>query len=155
MLKNVEIFIDGSSIGNPGPGGFGAILRDKYHEQEISAGYILTTNNRMELMAAIIAIELLKSPSKVEIITDSQYVLKGMTHWIYNWKKQGWRTSDKKVVKNIDLWQRLDLDIKSHGCCIGWHWVKGHMYHEENNRCDVLARSAAKNPTYCDTGYKP
>ncbi|HAI07066.1 MAG TPA: ribonuclease HI, partial [Pantoea sp.] len=109
MRKQVEIFTDGSCLGNPGPGGYGAILRYGQHEKTFSAGYHLTTNNRMELMAAIVSLEALKQPCDVVLSTDSQYVRQGITSWIHNWKKRGWKTADKKPVKNVDLWQRLDL----------------------------------------------
>lgn len=153
MTKQVEIFTDGSCLGNPGPGGFGAILRYKQHEKEFSAGFRLTTNNRMELMAAIVALEALTSPCEVTLSTDSQYVRQGITSWIHNWKKRGWKTADKKPVKNVDLWQRLDAAIQGHK--LNWMWVKGHAGHPENERCDVLARDAAGNPTLDDVGYKP
>ncbi|MEY4475919.1 MAG: hypothetical protein RL248_1686 [Pseudomonadota bacterium] len=153
MTKQVAIFTDGSCLGNPGPGGYCAILRYKQHEKTFSAGYRLTTNNRMELMAAIVALEALTSPCKVTISTDSQYVRQGITQWIHNWKKRGWKTSDRKLVRNIDLWQRLDLAIQDHA--IQWEWVKGHAGHPENERCDELARLAANSPTQDDIGYSP
>ncbi|GAB2934645.1 hypothetical protein GCM10011328_00060 [Hafnia psychrotolerans] len=153
MTKQVEIFTDGSCLGNPGPGGFGAILRYKQHEKEFSAGFRLTTNNRMEMMAAIVALEALSSPCEVTLSTDSQYVRQGITSWIHNWKKRGWKTADKKPVKNVDLWQRLDAAIQGH--TLNWMWVKGHAGHPENERCDVLAKEAAGNPTLDDLGYKP
>ncbi|EHM46225.1 ribonuclease HI [Hafnia alvei ATCC 51873] len=153
MLKQVEIFTDGSCLGNPGPGGYGAILRYKQHEKTLSAGYYLTTNNRMELMAAIVALETLKDPCSVILCSDSQYVRQGITQWIHNWKKRGWKTADKKPVKNVDLWQRLDLAIQPHK--IEWVWIKGHAGHIENERCDELARAAAGSPDRDDTGYQP
>ncbi|WP_167372039.1 MULTISPECIES: ribonuclease HI [Lonsdalea] len=152
MRKQVEIFTDGSCLGNPGPGGYGAVLRYKQHEKELSAGYRLTTNNRMELMAAIVSLESLTTPCDVTLSTDSQYVRQGITSWIHNWKKRGWKTADKKPVKNVDLWQRLDLAIHHH--TIQWEWVKGHAGHPENERCDQLAREAAGAPTQDDVGYK-
>ncbi|MFP1753625.1 ribonuclease HI [Lonsdalea quercina] len=152
MRKQVEIFTDGSCLGNPGPGGYGAVLRYKQHEKELSAGYRLTTNNRMELMAAIVSLESLTTPCDVTLSTDSQYVRQGITNWIHNWKKRGWKTADKKPVKNVDLWQRLDSAIHSH--TIQWEWVKGHAGHPENERCDQLAREAAGAPTLDDVGYK-
>ncbi|XBS68951.1 ribonuclease HI [Acerihabitans sp. KWT182] len=152
MQKQVEIFTDGSCLGNPGPGGYGAILRYKEHEKTFSAGYRLTTNNRMELMAAIVALEALKDSCEVVISTDSQYVRQGITQWIHNWKKRGWQTAEKKPVKNVDLWQRLDLAIQNH--VLRWDWVKGHAGHPENERCDELARGAALNPAFEDTGYR-
>ncbi|WP_159564999.1 ribonuclease HI [Budvicia diplopodorum] len=153
MQKQVEIFTDGSCLGNPGPGGYGAILRYKQHEKTLSAGYFLTTNNRMELLAAITALESLTSACNVILSTDSQYVRQGIMSWIHNWKKRGWKTTDKKPVKNVDLWLRLDEAITRHN--IDWQWVKGHSGHEENERCDQLARSAAEKPTLKDEGYKP
>lgn len=153
MTKQVEIFTDGSCLGNPGPGGYGVVLRYKQHEKTLSGGYRLTTNNRMELMAAIAALETLTTPCTVTLSTDSQYVRQGITRWIHNWKLKGWKTADKKPVKNIDLWQRLDTAIQHH--TLQWEWVKGHAGHPENERCDELARQAASNPTQDDTGYKP
>ncbi|MBW7982175.1 ribonuclease HI [Enterobacillus tribolii] len=153
MQKQVEIFTDGSCLGNPGPGGYAAILRYKQHEKTMSAGYRLTTNNRMEMMAAIVALEALKSPCRVTLCSDSQYVRQGITQWIHNWKKRGWKTADKKPVKNVDLWQRLDEAIRPHD--INWVWIKGHAGHPENERCDELARAAAGSPTREDTGYQP
>ncbi|CBY28381.1 TPA: ribonuclease HI [Yersinia enterocolitica] len=153
MTKQVEIFTDGSCLGNPGPGGYGAILRYKQHEKTFSAGYFLTTNNRMELMAAIVALEALTSPCEVTLSTDSQYVRQGITQWIHNWKKRDWKTTDRKPVRNVDLWQRLDLAIQTHQ--IQWEWVKGHAGHPENERCDELARESANSPTMEDTGYIP
>lgn len=153
MQKQVEIFTDGSCLGNPGPGGYGAILRYCQHEKVFSAGYRLTTNNRMELMAAIVALEALQEPCKVTLSTDSQYVRQGITSWIHNWKKRGWKTASKAPVKNIDLWQRLDSALSQHQ--IDWQWVKGHAGHPENERCDELARNAAGNPILDDSGYQP
>ncbi|MGK2959907.1 MAG: ribonuclease HI [Candidatus Malihini olakiniferum] len=153
MTKQVEIFTDGSCLGNPGSGGYGAVLRYKQHEKILSWGYRLTTNNRMELMAVIAALEMLTTHCTVTISTDSQYVRQGITHWIHNWKLKGWKTADKKPVKNIDLWQRLDADIQRH--TLHWEWVKGHAGHPENKKCDELARQAASRPTRDDTGYQP
>jgi ribonuclease HI len=138
--KVVEIYTDGACSGNPGPGGWGAILRYGATEKELSGGESPTTNNRMEMMAAIIALESLKRPSEVALYTDSQYVMKGVTQWMPGWKKNGWRTADKKPVKNSDLWQRLDHATKPHQ--ISWNWVKGHAGHVENERADALARGA-------------
>jgi len=152
MLKQVEIFTDGSCLGNPGPGGYGAIMRYKQHEKSFSEGFYLTTNNRMELMAAIVALEALTAPCQVVLSTDSQYVRQGITSWIHNWKKRGWKTSDKKDVKNVDLWKRLDAAIAEHQ--VQWEWVKGHAGHPENERCDQLARSGAEAPSQADVGYK-
>ena len=155
----VTLYTDGAARGNPdGPGGYGAVLQfvDKegmLHEKELSAGYVKTTNNRMEMMAAIVALEALKEQCEVILSTDSQYVRQGITQWIHNWKKRGWKTADKKPVKNVDLWQRLDAALGQHQ--IKWEWVKGHAGHPENERCDELARAAASSPTQSDTGYQP
>lgn len=153
MIKQVEIFTDGSCLGNPGPGGYGTVLRYKQHEKELNGGYLMTTNNRMELLAAIMGLASLKQPCSVDLTTDSQYVRQGITQWIHNWKKRGWQTADKKPVKNADLWQQLDQETQRHQ--VQWHWVKGHAGHPENERCDVLARTGAENPTQADTGYQP
>ncbi|XNM69850.1 ribonuclease HI [Escherichia coli] len=153
MLKQVQIFTNGSSLGNPGPGGYGAILRYQQQRKTFSEGYRRTTNNRMEMMAAIVALEALKEPCTVVLSTDSQYVRQGITQWIHNWKKRGWKTADKKPVKNVDLWKRLDTALGKHE--IRWEWVKGHAGHPENERCDQLARTAANSPTYDDVGYQP
>jgi len=153
ISKQVEIFTDGSCLGNPGPGGYGAILRYKQHEKELNTGYFLTTNNRMELLAAIVALESLKQSCTVSLSSDSQYLKQGITIWIHNWKKRGWKTTDRKPVKNVDLWQRLDDLVRFHK--IDWIWVKGHAGHPENERCDVLARTAAESPTQEDAGYQP
>jgi ribonuclease HI len=136
----VVIYTDGACSGNPGPGGWGAILTYGEKCKEISGGEALTTNNRMELMAAISALDALKKPSRVELHTDSQYVMKGITQWIHGWKKNGWKTADKKPVKNAELWQRLDDARRVHD--IDWRWVKGHAGHAENERADELARLA-------------
>ena len=137
MAETVEIFTDGACRGNPGPGGWGAVLRYKGTEKTLHGGEALTTNNRMELMAAIAALEALKRPSKVMLTTDSQYVKKGITEWMKDWKRRGWKTADRKPVKNIDLWQRLDEVVAKHQ--VKWHWVRGHTGHEENERADALA----------------
>ncbi|MEJ2762878.1 ribonuclease HI [Photobacterium sp. MCCC 1A19761] len=152
MTKQVEIFTDGSCLGNPGPGGYGTVLRYKQHEKELSEGFFLTTNNRMELLAAIVGLASLRESCQVDLTTDSQYVRQGITQWIHNWKKRGWKTADKKPVKNADLWQRLDSETQRHQ--VSWHWVKGHAGHPENERCDELARTAAESPTQDDTGYQ-
>ncbi len=152
MLKQVVIFADGSCLGNPGHGGYGAIVRYKQVEKIFSMGYYFTTNNRMELMAAIVPLEALTEPCKVIINTDSQYVYQGIIHWICNWKQCNWKSTNNQLVKNIDLWQRLDLAIQRH--IIIWEWIKGHAGHVENERCDVLARNAAKTPTQEDVGYQ-
>ncbi|PHM69147.1 ribonuclease HI [Xenorhabdus kozodoii] len=151
MNKQVEIFTDGSCLGNPGPGGYGVLLRYQQREKTLSGGYFRTTNNRMELMAAIIGLESLKRPCTVILTTDSQYVRQGITQWIHNWKKRGWKKADKSPVVNIDLWQRLDNAISLHD--IDWRWVKGHAGHRENEQCDELARTAANHPTQADNGY--
>lgn len=153
MSDKVEIFTDGSCLGNPGPGGYGALLRYKGHEKALSEGFFLTTNNRMELLAAIVALETLKRPCDIVLTTDSQYVRQGITQWIHNWKRRGWRKADKSPVVNVDLWQRLDAAITRHQ--IDWQWVKGHAGHPENERCDELARAAAESPSQNDTGYQP
>ena len=136
----VKIWTDGACSGNPGPGGWGAILVYGDTTRELSGGETLTTNNRMELMAAIQALEALKRPCTVLMTTDSQYVKGGIMSWMHGWKKNGWRTADKKPVKNVDLWQRLDLAAKTHK--ITWAWVKGHAGDIMNERCDELARMA-------------
>ena len=137
-LPQVEIFTDGACKGNPGPGGWGAVLRFGETEKEISGGETLTTNNRMEMMAAIQALETLKRPVHAKLHTDSQYLRDGITQWLPRWKKNGWRTADKKPVKNIDLWQRLDAALAHH--TVHWHWVRGHAGHDLNERADELAR---------------
>lgn len=136
----VEIFTDGACSGNPGPGGWGALLRFGATEKELSGGADATTNNRMELMAAIAALEALKRPSDVILTTDSVYVRDGVTKWLRNWKRNGWKTAAKKPVKNVDLWQRLDEAQAPHS--VDWRWIKGHAGHAENERCDELARNA-------------
>jgi ribonuclease HI len=136
----VEIFTDGACSGNPGPGGWAAILRYGEREKEIAGGAAATTNNRMELTAAIEALGALKRPCRVRLYTDSQYVRDGITRWLPQWKTRGWRTADKKPVKNADLWQRLDAAAAPHE--IGWIWVRGHAGHPENERADALARAA-------------
>lgn len=133
----VEIWSDGACRGNPGPGGWGVLLRSNGAQKELYGGEADTTNNRMELMAAIRALEALKRPSRVKLTTDSLYVMKGITTWIHDWKKKGWRTADKKPVKNEDLWRQLDALAAKHE--VEWHWVKGHAGHPENERADELA----------------
>ncbi len=140
--KRVEIFTDGACSGNPGPGGWGAVLRYGSVEKELSGAEPETTNNRMELMAAIAALEALKEPCEVHLTTDSEYLRKGITEWIHGWKRNGWRTSGRKPVKNADLWQRLEDAAARHD--VHWHWVKGHAGHEENERADALAREAIR-----------
>ena len=133
----VEIYSDGACRGNPGPGGWGALLRANGAEKELYGGEAATTNNRMELMAAIRALEALKRPSRVKLYTDSIYVMKGISQWIHDWKKRGWKTADKKPVKNEDLWRQLEAVAGKHE--VEWHWVKGHAGHPENERADALA----------------
>ena len=137
MNQLVEIFTDGACRGNPGPGGWAALLRLGEHEKLLSGADAHTTNNRMELMAAIEGLMALKRSSRVQLTTDSQYVRQGITQWIHNWKRNGWKTSQKKPVVNQDLWQRLDEALKDHQ--VEWHWVKGHSGHVENERVDALA----------------
>jgi ribonuclease HI len=141
-ITSVVVYTDGACSGNPGPGGWGAILMSGGHRKEISGGEADTTNNRMELSAAIGALEALKRPSKVALHTDSNYLKDGITKWIHGWKRNGWKTADKKPVKNEDLWKRLEIALKGH--TIEWHWVKGHAGHPENERADELARMAIK-----------
>jgi ribonuclease HI len=135
---HVKIHTDGACSGNPGPGGWGAILAWNDHERELKGGEPHTTNNRMELMAAIAALEALKRPCTVDLYTDSQYLRSGITTWILSWKRNGWRTAERKPVKNVDLWQRLDGLLAQHD--VHWHWVKGHSGHDLNERADRLAR---------------
>jgi ribonuclease HI len=139
-VQVVEIFTDGACSGNPGPGGWAALLRYKGVEKELSGGEPRTTNNRMEMIAAIKALEALTKPSKVRITTDSQYLMKGITEWIHNWKKRGWINSQKQPVKNAELWKRLDSVASRH--TVEWHWVRGHNNHVENELVDTLARKA-------------
>lgn len=136
------MYSDGSCLHNPGPGGYGVILRYRGHEKELTAGYKLTTNNRMELRAVIAGLQQLKEPCRVTVCTDSQYVKNGITSWIKSWKRNGWRTSTKAPVKNQDLWQLLDQECLRHE--VSWTWVKGHAGHPEHERCDALARTAAQ-----------
>jgi ribonuclease HI len=137
-MKTVEAFTDGACSGNPGPGGWGAILRHNGREKELFGGKALTTNNQMELMAAIEALNALKEPCHVILTTDSTYVRDGIKQWIAGWKRNGWRTADKKPVKNMELWQTLDSARERHE--VDWRWVKGHAGHAENERADELAR---------------
>jgi ribonuclease HI len=139
-LPHVVIHTDGACSGNPGPGGWGAILEFADKKRELKGGEPHTTNNRMELMAAIRALETLKRPCPVDLHTDSQYLRNGIMSWIATWKRNGWRTSDKKPVKNVDLWKRLDAALGSHE--LRWHWLRGHAGHDMNERADVLAREA-------------
>ena len=140
-LPKVEIFTDGACRGNPGPGGWAALIRMGARERELSGGEPLTTNNRMELLAAIECLKALKRPCRVRLTTDSNYVRDGITKWIHGWLRNGWRTADKKPVKNADLWQALLESAEPHR--IEWHWVKGHSGHAENDRVDELACAAA------------
>jgi len=133
----VEVFTDGACKGNPGPGGWGALLRCGSAEKELCGGERATTNNRMELMGVIMALEALKRPAQVRITTDSQYVKRGITEWMAGWKRNGWRTASRAPVKNRDLWERLDQALAGHR--VSWHWVKGHAGHSENERADRLA----------------
>jgi len=138
MSDTVELFTDGACSGNPGPGGWGAILRFKGVEKELKGGEAQTTNNRMEMMAVIQGLSALTRPCEVDVYTDSEYVKKGMTEWLRGWKARGWKTADKKPVKNDDLWQMLDQISSRH--TVHWHWVRGHAGHPENERADQLAR---------------
>ena len=138
-MAKVEIFTDGACSGNPGPGGWGAILRYGGHEKEMNGGEKETTNNRMEMTAVIESLAALKKPCHVDLYTDSVYVKDGVTKWLQGWKDNNWRTAAKKTVKNQDLWERIDSEIQRH--TITWHWIKGHAGHPENERADVLARN--------------
>ena len=141
-MHRIEIFTDGACSGNPGAGGWGAILRCKNTEKELSGGEAQTTNNRMELTAVIEALKALKAPCDITLYTDSRYVMDGVTSWLANWKSNGWKTANKKApVKNVELWQKLDELTSKHE--IRWVWVKGHAGHPENERCDELARTEA------------
>lgn len=148
MLKKIEIFTDGSCLGNPGPGGYAAILKYKQTEKILSQGFFKTTNNRMELLAAIVALEQLKQACQIDLYSDSQYLKNGISNWIHGWKKNNWKTANKKPVKNIDLWMRLDNLVQIHK--INWLWVKGHSGHIENERCDIIAKTEAEAPTVED-----
>jgi len=138
--KVIHIYTDGACKGNPGPGGWGALLRFGSQEKELFGGEAATTNNRMELMAVISALEALKRPCSVDLHTDSQYLRNGVMSWIGTWKRNGWRTADKKPVKNVDLWQRLEAALAPHQ--VRWHWLRGHAGHVMNERADALAREA-------------
>ncbi|MBV9575568.1 MAG: ribonuclease HI [Gammaproteobacteria bacterium] len=139
-MKHVNIYTDGACRGNPGPGGWGVLLRYGHHEKILSGAEIATTNNRMELTAAIQALLALNGPCKVELYTDSQYVKKGMTEWLIGWKQRNWRKADKQLVKNADLWQALEQEANKHQ--ITWHWIKGHSGHPENDLVDSIANVA-------------
>jgi ribonuclease HI len=141
-MKKVVVHSDGGCHGNPGPGGWGAILSCGSHKRELSGGEMATTNNRMEITAAIEALLALKEPCEVDFFTDSEYVKNGVTQWISLWKKNGWRTKERKSVKNADLWQKLDAVATTH--IVHWNWLKGHNGHPENERCDQLANAAVK-----------
>lgn len=136
-MKKIEMFTDGACKGNPGPGGWGVVLRYNGNEKSLHGGESHTTNNRMELMAAIMGLESLTESCEVALTTDSQYVKNGINDWIKNWKKRGWKTANKQPVKNVDLWQRLDAAVMSHK--VEWHWVRGHTGHRENEMADTLA----------------
>jgi len=141
-MKSVKIYTDGACAGNPGPGGWAAILVAGERERELSGYEPATTNNRMELQAAIEGLNALTEPCQVDLSTDSQYVKNGMTDWLPRWKRNGWRTADKKPVKNVDLWQALEAAVARHK--VHWHWVRGHDGHPENERCDALANEAIR-----------
>lgn len=152
LRPNVTIYTDGACSGNPGPGGYGAILVSGSRRKEISRGYTRTTNQRMELMAVIAALEQLKRPSDVKVYTDSTYVRQGITTWIHQWRRRGWKTAAKKPVKNRDLWERLSALTEKHS--VEWEWVKGHAGHPENERCDQLATGAIRSENLLqDTGF--
>ena len=149
----VEIHTDGGCSGNPGPGGWGAVLRWRGHERELSGFEPLTTNNRMELMAAIVALESLKRPMRVRLVTDSTYLRKGITEWLRAWRARGWKTADKKPVKNVDLWQRLEAATDAHS--IDWAWTRGHAGDRLNERADELASQAIKDGVAAVNGVAP
>ncbi|MEH6648468.1 MAG: ribonuclease HI [Motiliproteus sp.] len=152
-LKQLKIYTDGSCLGNPGPGGYGALLIYKDHRKEISQGFKLTTNNRMELLGAIEALATLNERCEVILTTDSQYVRQGITQWIHGWKRKGWKTASRQPVKNVDLWQRLDALAQQQN--VEWRWVKGHSGHPENERVDDLAREAAESQERLeDSGFQ-
>jgi ribonuclease HI len=140
MSQVVEIYTDGACRGNPGPGGWAAVLSAGGREKELTGAQSLTTNNRMEMQAVIAALQALKRPAEVRLYTDSQYVRRGVLEWLAQWKARGWKTADRKPVKNVDLWQRLDAAIARH--TVHWHWVRGHSGHDLNERADELAREA-------------
>jgi len=150
-LKQLHIYTDGSCLGNPGPGGYGVVMKYKRQQKELSAGFKLTTNNGMELLAPIIALESLFDSCNIILISDSQYMRKGITEWIHGWKRKNWITSANEPVKNVDLWKRLDTVSQKHK--IDWRWVKGHSGQIENERCDELARIAAMGTDLQDDVY--
>jgi ribonuclease HI len=139
-MDEIELFTDGACSGNPGPGGWGAILRFKKVEKELSGGELESTNNRMEMMAVIAGLEAMTRPCQVKVVTDSQYVMKGFMEWLPDWKKRNWKTAAKKPVKNVDLWQRMEKAAEIHE--LTWEWVRGHEGHPENERADALAVAA-------------
>ncbi|MBZ5600696.1 MAG: ribonuclease HI [Acidobacteriia bacterium] len=143
MMKRVQLITDGACLGNPGPGGWASILRYNGHTREMFGSAPQTTNNRMELTAAIEGLRALKEPCEVEVVTDSEYLKNGITQWIHGWKRNGWKTSAKKPVVNQDLWMELDELVSKHR--MQWTWTKGHADHEDNNRCDELATRAARD----------
>lgn len=155
-MKEVHIFTDGSSRGNPGPGGYGTIVRYGVHTRELAQGFVKTTNNRMEILSAIAGLEILKEPCRVIIHSDSRYLVDAQSKgWIESWKARGWRKADKSAVKNVDLWMRLERAAAPHR--IDWLWVKGHDGHDENERCDSLATEAAdgkRGALLVDEGFK-
>jgi len=155
-MKDVQIYTDGSSRGNPGPGGYGTVVVYGPHRRELSGGFRRTTNNRMEILAAIAGLEALKVPCRVTVYSDSRYLVDAQGKgWIQGWKKRGWRKPDKSPVKNVDLWQRLEAAAAGHE--IEWRWVKGHDGHEMNERCDALATAAAdgqSGPLAVDSGFR-
>jgi ribonuclease HI len=151
LMKRVQIVTDGACIGNPGPGGWACILRYDHHKKELWGGERATTNNRMELTAAIQGLRALREACEVELVTDSQYLKNGISEWIHGWKRNGWRTREKKPVVNQDLWQALDELANKHR--VKWAWTKGHADHEDNNRCDELATQAAREQIEPAGGY--
>lgn len=152
-MQTVHIYTDGSCLGNPGPGGYGVVIEYGKHRKEFAAGFRLTTNNRMEMLAAIIGLDALKRPCDVVLTTDSQYLKQGIEEWIHKWKNNGWRTANRKPVKNADLWRLIDAAAARHN--VRWDWVKGHAGHPQNERCDELARTAASGSDLAvDEGFE-
>lgn len=151
-MTEVSIYTDGACSGNPGPGGYGAILQCGIHRRELYAGYYRTTNNRMELLGAIVALETLRRPCQVELYSDSRYLVQAIEEgWLSSWQRRGWRTAGKSPVKNRDLWERLQLQLERHR--VHFNWVKGHADNPDNNRCDELARQGSGSPTLSDDGF--